>query len=199
MTWTRLDDTWSERMSANEDLSHADRWHYLQMIQFCSRSGRRDGIMRGVDARRVSDHPNPPDALARLYIAGLIETMPDDKYRIVEIDSHLPSDAVIARGEAAKQRMRRKRAHDKGDHSMCDDNCSRTVLRTLGTGQDGTGRDTSTTPSTNVSTWDAVEPLKETGPACIVCGVLLDRGDIGMLCDAVEEEHMKMRTLGSSV
>lgn len=118
MTWTRLDDAWTERADLAE-LSHADRWHYLGMIQRCSRTGNQAGILRAVDAERASDHPNPSDALEHLTERGILQRMSGDRYRLVEIEDYLPSAATIRRTEQARERQRRKRAHDAGDHSQC--------------------------------------------------------------------------------
>jgi hypothetical protein len=143
MSWTKLGDEWCQ-MTALEDLSHEDRWHYLCMIQFCSRTDKQDGIMRGVDARRQSDHSDPASALAHLAAVGLLAIEPGDKYRIVRIeeDDHLPSESVRKRTENNKNRQRRKRAHDKGDHSLRreDAECHAFVTRDVGTGRDGTGQ-----------------------------------------------------------
>ena len=48
MTWTRLDDRWAER-AVLAQLSYETRWHYLAMIQFCSRerSHRRQADNQG--------------------------------------------------------------------------------------------------------------------------------------------------------
>ncbi|TDP54740.1 hypothetical protein DEU33_1279 [Kocuria sp. AG109] len=170
MTWTRLDDSWTERRDL-ADLPHADRWHYLGMIQFCSRTDNRRGILRAVDANRASDHPDPARAVANLVAAGLLEKLPDGRVQIREIAEHLPTEAVIRRAEQNKIRQRRKRAHAAGDHSLClPENCedaasaseglSRTVAPEsrgchapvtrdvtqfvggdVGTGRDGTGLD----------------------------------------------------------
>ena len=37
VTWTKLDDLWCERRELAA-INFADRWHYLAMIQFCSRA-----------------------------------------------------------------------------------------------------------------------------------------------------------------
>ena len=167
MTWTRLDDLWCERRELAA-INFADRWHYLAMIQFCSRADLRDGVMRGVDARRCSDHPDPNRALAELGKVGLIVAdVSADTYALVEIDGHLPSDATRKRTSDNRIRQQRKRKHDAGDHSQClerycdqaprdvtrDGNAD--VTRDVGTGRDGTGRASTDGGSLEVTTtWE---------------------------------------------
>jgi len=177
MTWTRLADTWTET-PALEELSFEDRWHYLAMIQRCSRAESYDGVIRAVDARRCSDHPEPSTAIANLVGAGLLVIMPGGKYRVVHIDDHVPPPSVRMKTENDRIRQRRKRAHDGGDHALCkeDADCrvtppvTRDVTRDKGrdprTGQDGTGRDVGVAlPST--LDWPVVAPYA--GLICEVC------------------------------
>lgn len=149
MTWTRLDDGWTDKPEL-EDLDFATRWHYLAMIQFCSRNDRDTGIIRAVDARRCSDVPEPARALAQLEQAGLI-TIEAKAYRIVNIDEHVPPPYIRNQAEKAKLRKRRERAHKNGDHSLCifgscsdaprpAEDVTGIVTRDIGTGRDGTGR-----------------------------------------------------------
>jgi hypothetical protein len=168
MSWTKLDDLWTENQ-ALADLSFAVRWHYLAMIQFCSRAELYNGVMRQVDARRCSDHPDPDEAVRQLINAGFLERM-GDKIRLLRIEDHVPDSSIRKKTEQAKLRKRRERAHKAGDHSMCTpghcpdappatDAMSRSsapssrgshadvtrdvtpnVTRDVGTGQDGTGR-----------------------------------------------------------
>lgn len=171
MSWTRLDDLWCERREL-ADINFADRWHYLAMIQYCSRADLRDGVMRGVDARRCSDHPDPNRALAELSKVGLIVSdVERDTYTVTEVDSHLPSDASRKRTIDSRERQRRKRKHDAGDHTTClerycdqaprdvtrDSNAD--VTRDVGTGRDGTGQASTGGGSQKVtSTWDTATP-----------------------------------------
>ena len=170
MTWTRLDDGWTDQ-AALADLSFADRWHYLALIQHCSRTDKLDGVIRGVDARRCSDHPDTASALANLNELGLIEVLEKDKYKVVTIEDHVPPPHVRRKTEDDKMRQRRNRAHKSGDHSLCkpDADCvtgnvTRDLGRDVGTGRDGTGRDTSTTPKriglalTPTVDWEVVQP-----------------------------------------
>jgi hypothetical protein len=144
MTWTRLDDRWTEQPLLAR-LSYETRWHYLAMIQFCSRTNRIDGVLTVKDAMRCSDVDDPSRANHELLDAGLLE--PDiARLRIVEIHDHIPPPGVRKASEKAKIRMRRHRAHEAGDHSLClPDHCSHApvtgdVTRDPGTGRDRTGR-----------------------------------------------------------
>jgi len=196
MSWTKLGDEWCQ-MTALEELSHEDRWHYLCMIQFCSRTDKRDGVMRGVDARRQSDHSDPASALAHLTDVGLLAIEPGDKYRIARIDEddHLPSESVRRRTEGNKKRQQRKRAHDKGDHSLCreDADCHASVTRDVGTGRDGTGRD-NTRKITPTNEWPVVHISK--APVCDVCLMPMLKDSVLTICETDDEAHddARMRT-----
>ncbi|WP_127818236.1 hypothetical protein [Microbacterium sp. CPCC 204701] len=166
MTWTRLDDSWTDDARLG-DLDFACRWHYLAMIQFCCRNGRLDGVIRHVDARRASDHPEPARALAELAAAGLI-AVEGGTYRILAIDEHAPPPHIVKSAEQAKVRKRRQRAHHAGDHALClPANCdlapgvTADVTRDTGTGRDGTGRADDNGGSherANVIDWPTVTP-----------------------------------------
>lgn len=148
MTWTRLDDTWTDDQVLAE-LSFADRWHYLAMIQFCSRTKKYDGILRPADARRCSDHPEPGAALSNLEAVGLVINV-GNGYKLPLIDDHIPPPSVREASEKSKVRMRRMRQHKEGNHADClPKHCDQApttgevtgdVTRNTGTGQDGTGR-----------------------------------------------------------
>lgn len=168
MTWTRLDDSWTDKPQL-ADLDFATRWHYLAMIQFCCRNDRHDGSLRNSDARRASDHPEPPRALADLANAGLIE-ITSTGYRIIEIDAHVPPPWVAQKQERDRERKRRERAHKAGDHSLCDpDRCpavtpsvtttvTPNVTTNPGTGRDGTGRASTTGDSAAELAWPTAVP-----------------------------------------
>lgn len=153
MSWTRLDDTWTDN-TVLADLSFEDRWHYLAMIQFCSRTQKFDGIVRAVDARRCSDHPAPEAAHANLINIGLLVSL-GNAFKLTQIDDHIPPPSVRENSEKSKVRMKRMRQHRLGDHSTClPDNCPEAgvvaaevsppvtgdVTRNTGTGQDRTGQ-----------------------------------------------------------
>ena len=156
MTWTRLDDLWVDGTELAE-LSYEDRWHYLCLIQFCSRTQRYDGILRVADARRSSDLDDPDAALDRLVAIGLVHRQPDGRVKVGRIDEHIPPPSVRNAADASRVRKQRSRAHKNGDHSMClPEHCEHTrvdkqtgevtspvtprVTRDTGTGQDGTGQ-----------------------------------------------------------
>jgi hypothetical protein len=150
MTWTRLDDSWVDDQVL-EELDHGTRWHYLALIQFCSRNSRYDGVMRIVDARRCSDIDDPATAIALLAGAGLLE-IEDSTVRVVRIEQHIPPPHMRDENRKARQRTekRRSRLHRAGDHSEClPANCpkagpadvSADVSTDPGTGQDGPGQE----------------------------------------------------------
>ena len=145
MSWTRLDDGWSDRPEL-EQLSYETRWHYLTMIQFCSRTDRITGLLTLKDIRRCSDVDDPDRAVQDLLDVGLLERI-DGWLRLVAIHEHIPPPGVRLNAQKSKVRMQRKRAHDAGDHSLClPEHCPHAlvtgdVTRNPGTGQDGTGRD----------------------------------------------------------
>jgi len=147
VTWTRLDDGWTD-LPLFESLPFETRWHYLALLQFCSRTSRYDGIVRGSDARRCSDVPDPVAALMTLHSVGLVVT--DERgYRLPFIDQHVPPPYMRDEERKAGQRdrKRRERRHKIGDHALCDpEHCAggpavpRDMSRDAGTGRDGTGR-----------------------------------------------------------
>ena len=158
MTWTRLDDSWTDSATL-ANLDFAVRWHYLAMIQFCCRTDGPTGLMRLVDARRVSDHPNPDAAINDLVNAGKLERVGPGNVRLLEIADHVPPEWVTKKRADDAHRKRRSRAHRSGDHSLCifGSGCSdaprppdevvghRDMSRDIhdesrdGTGRDGTG------------------------------------------------------------
>lgn len=200
MTWTRLDDNWTES-PALEELSFEDRWHYLAMIQRCSRSEAYDGMIRGVDARRCSDHPDPSTAIAHLVDAHLLAIIPGGKYKVIHIDDHVPPPSVRMKTENDKLRQRRKRAHDNGDHGLCkaDADCvTATVTRDIGrdvrTGQDRTGRDVVKKLVPPTSEWSVV-PIHR-GAVCDVCLMPMPADSVLTICETNDDAHddARMRT-----
>lgn len=118
MTWTRLTDTWCDD-PVFEGVDFAARWHYLSMIQHCSRTGRYDGTLRLVDARRCSDVDDPAAALGNLVVAGLVENVDGATVKVVRIDEHVPPPSVRDAAATTKVRVARHRKHKNGDHSEC--------------------------------------------------------------------------------
>ena len=157
MSWTRLDDTWTDLPELSA-LDHQVRWHYLAMIQFCSRTGRYDGILKLADARRCSDVDDPSAAISTLAEAQLLIHLPSNQIKVGRIDDHIPPPSIRESKEKTKNRVRRHRLHKNGDHSEClPDNCEHAkgeppvdtstgevtgdVTRYTRTGQDRTGQD----------------------------------------------------------
>lgn len=192
MTWTRLNDNWTES-PALEELSFEDRWHYLALIQRCSRSEAYDGLIRGVDARRCSDHPDPAAAIAHLVDAHLLAIIPGGKYKVIHIDDHVPPPSVRMKTENDKIRQRRKRAHDNGDHGLCkpDADCvtgsvTRDTGRDVRTGQDRTGRDEEKYPVSTME-WPTVQPYA--GLICEVCTEPIPEDSPVSVCAKQDDLH----------
>ncbi len=149
MTWTRLDDGWSDNPLL-EQLTYETRWHYLCLIQFCSRTSRYDGLVRPADARRCSDVANPAVAVTDLVNVGLLALV-DGAVQVVQIEQHVPPPHLRDEKRKADQRERKQRGrlHKAGDHTYClPESCEQMfspvtseVTRDVGTGQDGTGQD----------------------------------------------------------
>lgn len=143
MTWTRLNDGWTDSQEVST-LSLPARWHYLAMIQWCSKNALYDGEIRSTDARRCSDVDDPTAALAELVSSGVIAST-SAGYTLNHIDQHIPPPSVREASDKAKIRMRRMRLHRNGDHSSClAESCDRSpvthdVTRNTRTGQDGSG------------------------------------------------------------
>jgi len=156
MSWTRLDDTWTDLPELSA-LDHQVRWHYLAMIQFCSRTKRFDGILRLADARRCSDIDEPAAAISTLVESQLLIHLPNNLIKVGRIEDHIPPPSVRENSARSKIRMQRHRKHKNGDHSEClSENCEQAkekpavdtqtgevtapVTRNTRTGQDRTGQ-----------------------------------------------------------
>lgn len=119
MSWTRFDDGWCEEPIIL-DLGLDARWHYISMIQYCSRTKRFDGVMRSTEALRCSDVPEPESALAQLVDVGLVVLADSGHYVIPNMEEgHAPPVWVRNKAEASKMSKRRSRSHDAGDHALC--------------------------------------------------------------------------------
>lgn len=129
MTWTRLDDGWTDR-PVFDQIPYDIRWHYLALVQFCSRNSRYDGRIRAVDARRCSDVDDPATALAVLAAAGLIDVGEEGWVLIPQIAEHVPPPSMRDenRKERRRNEKRRSRLHAKGEHIEClPGNCDKAV------------------------------------------------------------------------
>lgn len=118
MTWTRLDDNWLAD-EAFDGLDVPTMWHYLNMIQFCSRGKRYTGVIPLAHARTCSIVEDPLGAIAALIDAGLVENVDGATLRVVRIDEHVPPPSVREAAAATKVRVARHRKHKNGDHSEC--------------------------------------------------------------------------------
>lgn len=118
MTWTRLDDTWGDD-PVFDDLDHATRWHYLMLIQLCSRSDRHDGVIPLRKARSCSDVDDPDACIGALIVAGLVVNTDGATLRLPRIDQHVPSADLLAKLAQDRARAARHRKHKAGDHSDC--------------------------------------------------------------------------------
>lgn len=108
-----------------DDLDHATRWHYLMLIQLCSRSSRHDGTLPLKRAVNCSDVEDQTSAVGALIAAGLLENVDGATVRVVRIAAHVPSADLIAKLAQDRARAARHRKHKAGDHSDCDpDRCS---------------------------------------------------------------------------
>lgn len=119
MSWTKLDDLWSEKIeeAIGQDI-HA-RWHYIALIQLCSRLDARDGIISRSKAERCSDLPDTLGAIRKLVEVGLVADH-GSKVRVVRAAEHVISEAKARETERKREDQRRSRAHRDGDHALCE-------------------------------------------------------------------------------
>lgn len=118
MSWTRLDDLWGDKIESTYPEDYALRWHYLKMIQHCSKIQAWDGVLTRTAAERCSDHPSPGEAIRRLVNEQLVQDL-GKKVKLTRIDEHIPPPHIRNQQETAAERQRRSRAHRNGDHSLC--------------------------------------------------------------------------------
>lgn len=146
MTWTRLTDNWcDDKVLRRLDL--AARWHYLCMIQWCSRNEDYDGLIRLCDAERASDVNDRTKAIGDLIAAGLVKNVDGETLKVVNIKDHVPPASVR---QKSADRTRRWRKHKDGDHSEClAGNCDALSDASRDQSpQDRTGQDGKKTPDT---------------------------------------------------
>jgi hypothetical protein len=125
MTWTRLDDNWLAD-EAFDGLDVPTIFHYLNMIQFCSRGKRYTGLVPLVHARTCSIVDDPTAAIAALIKAELLENVDGATLRVVRIEEHIPPPSVREASAATAVRVARHRKHKNGDHSDClPEKCSK--------------------------------------------------------------------------
>lgn len=134
VTWTRLTDNFVED-KAFEGLTAEVRWHYLCLIQYCSRTGRYDGCVTRYNARYVSgsEPSSPDDVVAALVKAELLVESPEDgTMLIVRIDEHIPPPHMRDEQRKSSTRARvqrhrdRKRAEQTGENVTSETRYTRT-------------------------------------------------------------------------
>lgn len=146
------------------------RWHYLMMVQFCSRGKRYDGVMPLAEAEMCSTAADKPGILAKLIAAELVENVDGEMLRVVRIDQHIPPPSVRNASAESAVRVARHRKHKNGDHSGClPDKCEKAtgngpVDRGNALHQDGdrTGQDGGPTPVNEIS--DDEPPWRDDDP-----------------------------------
>lgn len=156
MTWTRLDDNWQADPAFDRLDIHA-RWHYLMMIQFCSRGKRYDGVMPLAEAEMCSTAPDRTQIIGKLILAGLVTNIDGEMLRVVRIEDHVPPKSV--RDSSAK-RVSRHRKHKDGDHEDCLPKSCAEARNAVGNAlpQDGEGQAvTGSTPEPEFSDDDLAE------------------------------------------
>jgi hypothetical protein len=146
MSWLRFSDDFTEW--PEWDLASTDvRWAYVCLVQAASRGQYWDGRLpkRKALAALVAQVDNPQQCLERLAMCSLVHELRSEHIVLLpRIHEHLPPPGVRKNAENAKIRMRRKRAHDAGDHTICLPSCreaglvTEIVTRNSGTGRDGT-------------------------------------------------------------
>jgi len=88
------------------------------MIQAQSRAERTDGMMTAARALRCSDVDDPAAALGELEAAELVRKA-GGMVELLRIEEHIPPPSVRDKAKRDKERKRRQRLHEAGDHSTC--------------------------------------------------------------------------------
>jgi hypothetical protein len=146
MSWLRFSDDFTEW--PEWDLASTDvRWAYVCLVQAASRGQYWDGRLpkRKALAALVAQVDNPQQCLERLAMCSLVHELRSEHIVLLpRIHEHLPPPGVRKNAENSKIRMRRKRAHDAGDHTICLPSVVKQawLRRSLRVtpGRDGTGR-----------------------------------------------------------
>ena len=150
MTWLRYDDRFTGDPRWDR-VSHAARWHYVALVELCGATERYDGVLPLLQAQRASDVPDPDAALKELSKARKVK-VGRSKVTVLTIDEHVPPPSIRNNAEQSRERMRRKRAHDAGDHSLClPDRCPDAPVTGHVTGNSGTGQDGDQGPPTTTT------------------------------------------------
>lgn len=177
MSWTRLDDGFTDR-PVFDGLPFEVRWHYLALVQFCSRTSRYDGVIRKADARRCSDVSDPAGAMVLLSGAGLA-VVRDDDVVLPLLEEHIPPPSM--RDETRKERQRaekrRSRLHACEDHSEClPERCRKATAPDVST---KVSTDSGLTVSTDVSAAQGAAAVNERRPNGVSPGQRAPRPDVG--------------------
>lgn len=97
---------------------------YHHLVAALSRGQHWDGVLplrkaRGVLLSRWGE-TDAARLLGELESVALIEIKGDRLLVVRAVVEHLPSESVRRRSVESKERMARKRAHERGDHDLCD-------------------------------------------------------------------------------
>lgn len=114
MTWTWIDDGFTDRLEVMTLSDSAFRLH-VEALVYCNRNGR-DGVITAPDLARLG-RPDS-DTVDELVQAALWETK-DDAWQLDWSDQQT-AEQVEDRRATWRKRDERRRAHNKGDHSLCD-------------------------------------------------------------------------------
>ena len=118
MTWTWIDDGFTDRREVMALSDKAFRLH-VEALVFSNRAGR-DGALDPADLVKLG-RPDPV-TVDELVRAGLWE-ITDTGWQVDWTDQETTAEVEKRRADWRK-RDERRRAHNKGDHSMCDpDRC----------------------------------------------------------------------------
>lgn len=118
MTWTRLDDRWCDD-EVFEEMDYEAHWHYLCMLQYCSRNEKYTGLLSMINVRKASDGADHERTLAILIDAGLVRNVDGATFEMVRIKQHVPSPELLDKLQQDKERAARYRKHKAGDHAEC--------------------------------------------------------------------------------
>lgn len=119
MTWASWDDQFTE-MPVWDGVSYEARWHYIALVTYCCSAHRWNGQMSRRQAERVSDVPEPHDAVEELITAGLLAEL-GTQVELLYIDSHVPPegqrpDNLLPRKRRNQMEYRRRQC-ERGNHS----------------------------------------------------------------------------------
>lgn len=163
MTWTKVGTELPDDPRLIE-VGRGDRWLHLEALVW-SNKHRTDGRISRRALARLTDHVNPERGAAELVRVGMwVET--EEGWEVVDFLHDQPSADDVEKTQAlARERQRRRRQHQAGDHSLCDPRYC-----THGRGSRATQRVTDVGGSrvtgrvTNDPRTDPSEPSRSVGP-----------------------------------